>query len=40
MWKAREIELEASSNVNMRKHSPLVRYVIYVSVGLALRIGK
>ena len=28
MWKARETELAASSSsINMRKHSPLVRYV-------------
>ena len=29
MWKARETELAAGSSANMRKHSPLVRYVVY-----------
>ena len=28
MWKAREVELAASSSASMRKHSPLVRYVV------------
>ena len=34
MWKARDIELVASSSVNMRKHSPLVRYVAYTTYPL------